>query len=335
MTKVTIIIPVFKSKDYIEKCITSLLNQTCDDFCVLFVDDRGNDGTVDIINTYIEKYGDKFFLISNPENYGAGKSRDEALKKVTTKYVMYVDGDDYVKEDYVETFLTTIEKEDADIVAGGYHMVYEDGRDEEVKMYTKEEDPCFMWIHFTPCAKIYKTEFLVNNNISFHGRRHYEDIRFTFSYMIKNPKIVQLPYSGYYYYYNLSSSTHSKHIDHSDAFFDSAEDLREFLEEKGIFDDEKNKEILQYSLASVLTVNMLYCCRGVNSDKFEKMYSIYDELMYMTGIDLKKNRFISRSIPISESKNYRYATWLLLKARRRHLDKMIMKQVSKMEFKQG
>ncbi len=117
MSKVTIIIPVYNSAEYIGKCIESILNQTYHDYDILIVNDGSKDNSQQIINEYKEKYPNKITAIEQ-ENKGVARTRNESIKRATGKYIMFMDNDDYLDKDYIETFVKEIEKDECDEVIG-------------------------------------------------------------------------------------------------------------------------------------------------------------------------------------------------------------------------
>ena len=80
MSKVTIIIPVYNSAEYIGKCIESILNQTYHDYDILIVNDGSKDNSQQIINEYKEKYPNKIIEIEQ-ENKGVARTRNERIKR--------------------------------------------------------------------------------------------------------------------------------------------------------------------------------------------------------------------------------------------------------------
>lgn len=105
MSKVTIIIPVYNSEKYIGKCLDSILNQTYTNFEILVVNDGSKDNSQKVIEEYQNKYPDKIIAI-NQENKGVSKTRNESIKKASGDYIMFIDNDDFLESDYIETFVT-------------------------------------------------------------------------------------------------------------------------------------------------------------------------------------------------------------------------------------
>ena len=105
--EVTIVIPVYNSEKYIGRCIESILNQTFQDFELLIINDGSKDNSKEIIKEYKSKYPDKITFI-NQENKGVSTTRNEAIKIANGKYIMFIDNDDYIDNDYIEIYVSKI-----------------------------------------------------------------------------------------------------------------------------------------------------------------------------------------------------------------------------------
>ena len=138
MPKVTLIIHVYNSEKYISKCLDSILEQTYKDYEILIVNDGSKDNSQKIINEYKNKYPEKIISIEQ-ENKGVSETRNESIKRANGEYIMFIDNDDYLDKDYIETFVNEIEKKDYDIVLGGYRRITETGKVlKELKLQDKE-----------------------------------------------------------------------------------------------------------------------------------------------------------------------------------------------------
>lgn len=101
--KISIIVPVYNVRDYLRKCIDSLVGQTYRDFEVILVDDGSTDDSGAICDEYSRKYD--FIRTFHKLNGGLSSARNYGLKFITGDYVSYVDSDDYVESDYLETLI--------------------------------------------------------------------------------------------------------------------------------------------------------------------------------------------------------------------------------------
>ena len=162
MKKVTLIVPVYNSEKYIGKCLDSILNQTYKNIEILVVNDGSKDNSQKIIDEFQSKYPDKIIAI-NQENKGVSKTRNESIKKASGDYIMFIDNDDYLDSDYIETFVTEAEKGDYDVVLGGYRRPNENGK--IIKEMKLKETEWSKFMILAPWAKIYKKQYL-NRRVS-------------------------------------------------------------------------------------------------------------------------------------------------------------------------
>ena len=116
MTKpeLTIIMPCFNMEKYLTKSLDSIFSQTYQNFKLIVVDDSSTDNSYKILTEYQKKH-QNMLVIKNEKNSGAGYSRNIALTKCNSKYVTFIDGDDYIDNNYYESFIKNIKKLDADI----------------------------------------------------------------------------------------------------------------------------------------------------------------------------------------------------------------------------
>lgn len=120
--KISIIIPVYNTETYIERCITSVLGQTYQNIEVICVDDGSTDKS-GIILDRLAQTDERLFVI-HKKNEGVTEARNLALNYVSGEYIGFVDSDDYLEETMYEELLKAIEESDVDIVTCSYYMVF-------------------------------------------------------------------------------------------------------------------------------------------------------------------------------------------------------------------
>lgn len=124
MEKVSIIIPVYNSADYLEECIKSVLNQTYDNYEVIIVDDGSKDNSSQIYKEYAKK--NKNIRLFYQENSGVSVARNKGLEIANGKYIMFLDADDWIEKDYINKMVNIIEKENADLVQCNFYYAREE-----------------------------------------------------------------------------------------------------------------------------------------------------------------------------------------------------------------
>ncbi len=126
---VSIIVPVYNAEKYIEETIACVAAQTYENWELLMVEDCGTDGTMDIINRYIDKAGDaRIRIIRQPYNQGAARARNRGLQEARGRYIAYLDADDLWVPEKLELELTFMKEKDAAFVFTGYEFADEQGR---------------------------------------------------------------------------------------------------------------------------------------------------------------------------------------------------------------
>jgi glycosyltransferase involved in cell wall biosynthesis len=175
--KLSIILSAYNVSNYISKTIDSLANQTVKDFEVLAIDDCSTDDTYDILQKYAEQY-DWLKVIQHEKNSGVSAARNTGLKSVSSKFVTFIDGDDWIEPNYVEFFLNKFAEEpDLDLVSCGFYIDTKKkskaqtekkklgrvDRDEAIKQIIKMNGVVmgYSW------NKMYRRENIVKNDLRF------------------------------------------------------------------------------------------------------------------------------------------------------------------------
>ena len=123
MTSLTLAICVYNAEKYIKETLESVMAQTMQDFHLLIVNDCSTDGSVAIIEQFFAKNPRQAEFISFEENRGIGYARHFAERKATTKYMMFLDADDVLYHNAIETMYEKITS-DNDLMAVGCYLEY-------------------------------------------------------------------------------------------------------------------------------------------------------------------------------------------------------------------
>lgn len=124
--KVSIITTIYGVEKYIERCATSLFEQTMtSDIEFIFVDDCSKDNSIEKLKSLIKKYplrSNQIKLLIHEENKGLPQARLTGLKQASGKYIWFVDSDDWIESNACELFYTTASMHDLDIVISDYNI---------------------------------------------------------------------------------------------------------------------------------------------------------------------------------------------------------------------
>lgn len=206
---ISIIVPIYNAEKYLNKCIDSIINQSKKELEIILI----NDGSTDNSENIIKKYDDKRIKYFKNKNQGIGKTRNFGIEKVTGKYIMFLDSDDFLELNACEKMFEKAEKDKLDIVICDYYRYFDNGKKEEVKLpdfknSSLKDNPNIISEHLSPWAKIYKTDLIKKNNIKFVENLKYEDAPFVIETLVCAKKIgkVNLPLN-YYVIHEKSETT--------------------------------------------------------------------------------------------------------------------------------
>lgn len=203
--KVSIIIPVYNAQDYLARCLDSILAQTVQDFEIICVDDCGQDSSSEILASFQQQHPNQIKALRNSENVGAGQSRENGIRHSEGEYLMFVDSDDYIAPNYLETYLEAMEKHPTDIVIGGFVK----DRGGKLERHPVSNSVWSVVTYPMTCAKLWNKAFILQHDVHFGTTSCAEDTYFSLTAYISGATYQVLDYEGYYYYQNPASAIES------------------------------------------------------------------------------------------------------------------------------
>lgn len=212
---VSIIIPVYNSEKTIRKCLDSILCQTFKDFTVYIINDGSTDNSSSILNEYNKLTNIK---VINQSNLGVSAARNRALDMIHSKFVTFIDSDDYVNPKFLEHLVEGFADNDVDLVTTGVTYIsdegillqkskYKSGIYDSNKMlsYVLEEGGPQGYL----CNKLFKTKIIQKNNIRLDYDIYMaEDLVFCVQYILYANKINILKSRDYFYVQFKNSLSH-------------------------------------------------------------------------------------------------------------------------------
>lgn len=208
--KVTVIVPVYNVANYIEKCATSLFNQTLESLEIIFVDDCSPDNSVEIIKQTLEKFPERVAntrIMRTPTNSGQAAVRRRGIIDATGEYIIHCDGDDWADIDLYEEMYKAAKDKDADIVICDEIQELKDGQRicevGELPDSPKEivrgwySHTIGMWCH----NKLIRRNLYFDNDVlPWDGLDMWEDNGLMTRLLYYGKRLVQI--HGSYYHYN-------------------------------------------------------------------------------------------------------------------------------------
>lgn len=264
MAKISIIVPVYNTEKFLEKCLNSLINQTLKDIEIICINDGSTDKSLQILEKFANK--DKRIQIINQTNSGLSVARNIGIKKAKGEYIGFVDSDDWVDLNFFEQLYINVKKYNADIGVAGikrvrsykwkYHIKLEK---EEViqdtnKKFKKCDVPekCYVW------NKIYKLSELQKLNINFEPNVYFEDRLFTAQVLINLKTLVTVPDIYYNYWTNPNSIVKTKSKKKSKDSQYTKEKLMKYLKENNVNLDHYYTQIKKFKFLGLTFLKIKY-----------------------------------------------------------------------------
>lgn len=239
--KISIIIPVYNTSQYLERCIRSIITQSLKEIEIICVNDGSTDNSLEILEKLAQE--DERIIIINKENEGVSKARNDALKLATGKYCLGIDSDDWIEQEYLKDIYEIAEEEEADLVITDYYYDFSDRKvyyhsdiTKEIKISNLDCLKNIFLRNGSPAIwnKLLKREVVVKNNIFFpKGISIGEDLLFISKYIYFSKKIVKLNKAYLHYIlYNYQSAMKSTNLKKLKEMFVVLKEIETFFEKK-------------------------------------------------------------------------------------------------------
>lgn len=209
MIYISVIVPIYNAEEYLARCIESLIHQTYCALQIILINDGSTDNSLAIAEHYAAQ--DKRIEVYSQSNQGQAAARNNGLQYATGEYISFVDADDYLELDIYQTLLVHCNQQD--IIHFGFHRVTTDG----TPLYTRQ--PKHHYRYTTPWTRLIRRQWLMDKGITFPKGMYYEDVVFTMDMWLQKPSQVIVPYVGYNYVLNPTSTTATKHKEDQQRLF--------------------------------------------------------------------------------------------------------------------
>ena len=214
MPIISIIVPVYNAEKYLHRCVESILAQSFTDFELLLINDGSKDNSGEICEEYAEM--DSRIRVFHKKNGGASAARNYGLDKATGKYICFIDADDWVDKDYIESLLPT-EGEDMVVCSFMYDTMQSFFLSNVVRDKNNIETVLHLLLDHmavcSPCCKIMRRDIIEQNNIRFDVNVSAgEDMLFVCDYFSAGLDKIRTTSQPLYHYYVADSGSLSHRI---------------------------------------------------------------------------------------------------------------------------
>lgn len=268
--KVSIIIPVYNTEQYLEECLNSIIGQTLSDIEIICVDDGSKDASLTILKKY-EKKDSRIKILKNTHS-GAGACRNQALNVATGEYLAFIDSDDFCRLDFLEKMYNKAIKTNSDIVICSvdsydvnqniykrlpYSLELSNLPREEIFNAYSMQETIFNSFQNWNVNKIFKHSFIKENKIRFQELYRTNDLLFTCSSLILAKKITTINESLMIYRIGMSTNSQATNHLYPTDFYDAFMALRNFLQKKNCYSIYKESFLNHFFAGCVHNLNSI------------------------------------------------------------------------------
>lgn len=215
---ISIILPIYNVEDYLIECFESILRQSYKDYELIVIDDGSKDMSLNIINNYRDKF--EYIQVFTQENRGVSEARNLAFKYAKGEYILFVDPDDFLKDNMLQLMIDRALKDGSDVVISNYYIYFH--KDEYIKfiknmpneaIYSSDEVIDMMLRHIIQGQlwnKLFSYRLLKENNFEFEKGRYIQDIFPVFKAISNANKVSYIDETLYFYRQRDGSTVHKK-----------------------------------------------------------------------------------------------------------------------------
>ena len=310
MVKVSIIVPFYNVEKYIEKCLTSLVNQTLEEIEIILVNDGSKDNSIKVAKDFEQKYPAKIRYYEKP-NGGLGDARNFGIKFAKGEYIAFLDSDDYVEPTMYEEMYEMAIKEKSDMVECDFWWEYPNKKKEDIGVEYKNQNDMLLKARVVAWNKLIKKEIYEKHpEARFAVGLRYEDVEGFYKILpyINKVSFVRKPFIHYVQRNNSISNTQNKK---NEEMFIVLDNVLNYYKEKNIY--EKFEKELEYTYTRYLLCSSLKRISKIQEKQIRKdlLEKTWNELNTKFP-DWKKNKILN-------------SNW--------SLKNMYIKSVNKMTFK--
>ena len=298
--KLSIVVPVYNTEEYLDKCLESLIDPDVDDYEIIAVNDGSTDHSGSILERYARQYPGLVKKMDTP-NGGLGHARNTGIEASSGEYILFVDSDDWLAPGAVREMLLALQR-DFDIAVFDFTQVDETGKElayccgvEYDKDFSLKEYPEFLFSPHNAVNKLWRRCLFLDNAIRFPDRLWFEDLAPVPKLYLHADRIVPI-HRAWYCYYQRSGSIMlgADRLNRNLEMIQVAGEVLSYYREQQMFD--RYREQLEYKffyeeyLASVTRVNQIDRSSTVQTklrDDYLKRFPAYRKNRYVRSASVR------------------------------------------------
>ena len=232
---ISVIVPVYNTQDYLDKCLTSIINQTYKNIEIIIIDDGSTDNSKEVIKKYMNN--DNRIIYYYQKNSGVGIARNKGIDMSRGNYIAFIDSDDYINEKYIEKMYMAIKSDDAFSICGTINVSY-DGKEKSVNVNKKLIDT-FRGI--AQYRRLINKRILLKSQIKFSDVKICEDLEFYSKLMIYSEMKYSIVDESLYYYVQRENSLIHTYDKNQEDTLKAVNNIITFCEDNDSYETYKNE----------------------------------------------------------------------------------------------
>lgn len=302
MPEISVIVPVYNVKEYLNACLDSIMQQDFDSYEVILVDDGSTDSSGEMAEEYALRYPEIIRVI-HQENQGQGVARNTGMEYAWGQYFVFVDSDDTIAPDMLSGLWKEAQDLNLEMVICGWDIVGENGKLLSQEMEAQEKhrrldfhenrDILNGWP--SPCNKLFHRDLFVKTGIRFPARVWYEDFRTVTKLYLAADGIGVTERCYYHYYQRPDSTMHNSNLQRNLEILDAMEDILSYYQEQGAFEHFREEleflaiyHVLIAASVRILRIDPLSSLLSTIREYVEKTFPKYRENPYLKTLERNK-----------------------------------------------
>ena len=277
MSKISVIIPVHNTQDYLPKCMESVLGQTMHDIEIILVENASTDNSLELCHKYAAS--DSRVKVIHSDVGDLSSARNAGLDLATSEYVSFLDSDDTIEPETYETLYGFLKSNDLDLVYFNHVQIFDDRPPKytfretgDAIVLTPKRLLMKQFMHKAPvhaCTMVVRRKLF--DNLRFPEFMYYEDRAFTYLLINSCQKVGYIDKAFYNYYQRSGSIVHTRSWKHYYDYAHAEKKRLEFIIHSDLFTSAEKKRVSKYIAEGFLS--KLRSANKMASTKLEKKLS--------------------------------------------------------------
>lgn len=309
---ISVVVPIYNVEKYLDRCITSIVNQTYKNLEIILVDDGSPDNCPQICDEWAKR--DNRIRVIHKQNAGLGMARNTGIENATGEYIFFFDSDDYVDITLIEQCVDTANNNEAEIVIYGHSDVYANGSLKtqmlnptkkvyrERKYITELLSELLVYklgFGISTCMKMFDLNLIKRHGFKYKSEREIisEDLYFLLEIFSKATTVAILPKNLYYYYKRNDSLTKTYKKDRQEKNNLFLQKSLELAQQIGYSEQVSQYIQVRYHFYTIAAMKQILQTDLDGTEKRKQIYAILNDELFrktLTWKVVKKEKLLSR-----------------------------------------